>query len=763
MFKTKSQECVANGLRSKSDPTNVIAVDAMRPEFLLGSLYDRRTDNLLPSHALWKEDSLSKKGFYSEKISSSQQWLIDSENTFSSKVKKLDIEGGLTLSLLGELVDIKGHAKYLQDTVLSRNMAKVSLTFKETTVYRELISDALNQIDFQDLLTKEEKNVAFTHVVIAIQYGGISTMVFERNVKETESKGKIEEALSLALKAIATSKDGNLNLSSNKKEYLDNIKCTVYSDFVSNTKIVNLDDASALYKPFPTILSASGNYGIDRAVPVKVWLLPKNLLAFQPHTVMKEISSSFSNKSKEIIESLTRAKNESHDLLNEMKNYSILKEKITHFLKATENYKSAFHKSVLRPSILSVRNNSEEKSLLPYSFRKHRRSPFHYLAPWLEKLKEEVGTLLIIENQLSNAGVFFVNEDFLQNNVKRTTSVVLTIKVSRRKDEFIKKMENYNLSQSETLPGVKDLLNEKLWFEDDSLKEKILGMVYKMRNIALANQNNEDVSFFVREIECEKISECHIEAWANGIRLGLKSFEILTELQNLRVERYSHDTLEIKWKVRQGAKSSISTYKIEVSCLSDGDQRQRLESLSQARISPTSDDVITHEVVDLQPGSTYKISLQCLCLNHNIFGEPAEVFQMTRLSNPPVNFKAEVLQKRLVKLSWGDPTIPAKDANCKGFVIEYKTTTENNWKNRLVQAHLHACIFCDLNYTTEYKFRILARYEKEEETLPTEEIHLKTESMEVIQIEKVCINLGTYTHILDICQYLFLFRSASVV
>ena len=73
VFKTISQEGVASGLRNKFDPANVIAVDAMRPEFPLGSLYDRRTDNLLPSHALWKKDSLSEKGFFSEKISSSQQ------------------------------------------------------------------------------------------------------------------------------------------------------------------------------------------------------------------------------------------------------------------------------------------------------------------------------------------------------------------------------------------------------------------------------------------------------------------------------------------------------------------------------------------------------------------------------------------------------------------------------------------------------------------------------------------------------------------
>ena len=156
---------------------------------------------------------------------------------------------------------------------------------------------------------------------------------------------------------------------------------------------------------------------------------------------------------------------------------------------------------------------------------------------------------------------------------------------------------------------------------------------------------------------------------------------------------------------------------------------------------------MAHEVTDLRPGNAYKISLQCLWLNHNIFGEPAEIFQRTRLSNPPVEFKAEVIEKRLIKLSWSDPTILAKNANCKGFVIEYKATTGNTWQNKLVQADLHTCIFSDLNYSTAYKFRILARYEKGEETLPTEEVHLKTESMEIIQLEKVCIYLCIYIYI----------------
>ena len=104
------------------------------------------------------------------------------------------------------------------------------------------------------------------------------------------------------------------------------------------------------------------------------------------------------------------------------------------------------------------------------------------------------------------------------------------------------------------------------------------------------------------------------------------------------MERYSHDTLKIKWKVTQEGSSSISSYQIEVKCISHGDKTQMPESSSQARISPSSEDIMSHEVTNLRPGNTYKISLQCLWLNDNIVSKPVELFQMTRPSNPPVNF-----------------------------------------------------------------------------------------------------------------------------
>ena len=177
-----------DGLRNKFGSKKVITLDAMRPEFRLGSLYEWRTENFLPGFTLWKEDSYQMEGFINERLASNQQRLINSENTFSSKVLKLDIEAGLTLSLIGGLADIKGHAKYLKDTTSSSNVAKVSLTYKETTVYRELTSDALYNLDYKDLLTNDEKKDEFTHVVVGIQYGGTCTMVFEREIKDGETK-----------------------------------------------------------------------------------------------------------------------------------------------------------------------------------------------------------------------------------------------------------------------------------------------------------------------------------------------------------------------------------------------------------------------------------------------------------------------------------------------------------------------------------------------------------------------------------------------
>lgn len=68
----------------------------------------------------------------------------------------------------------------------------------------------------------------------------------------------------------------------------------------------------------------------------------------------------------------------------------------------------------------------------------------------------------------------------------------------------------------------------------------------------------------MREIECEQVPDCYFDVWVNGEKLAFKSFEPPTEIRELLVKEYSHDTIEIKWNVPHKGRSTISNYIIKV-------------------------------------------------------------------------------------------------------------------------------------------------------------------------------------------------------
>ena len=713
----------------------------MRPEFKLGSFYDRRTDKLLPGFALWKEDSYKRKDVISERLPDDQEWFVDSENTFSSKVRNLKIESGLVLSLLGGLVDMQGHAEYLKDTVSLSNVAKVSLTYKKATVKEELTSDVLRNIDYRDLLTNNERNDEFTHVVVKIQYGAACTMVFERDIKDDETKEEIEEALSAVLKSIPTCGEATLKLNSDIIEKVDSFKCTIYSDLKSNARVTTWNEALSLYKSLSTKFSTSGKADAKIGVPVRIWLLPKYLLGFHD-TLFEEVSSDVLDKLKEIIESLTEAINKSQDLLANAKKFSILHRKIGRFAKLVENYTTTFRKDVLSALLVSIRSGTGKEKLLLDAIKNHEHSTFGYLNTWIRTTKGEVDTLMEIQKQLSDENVCNVNTTFASNIVKKATNVVFTLKVCKREDHFIDEMESYykNLIKNETTISrqmIHGILNQRKWFQDEFLTEKIRGMAYQMRTFASANKINRDVCCSMRETECEKTPDCCIEVWEKGQKLDLMSFEPPTEARNLRVKEYSYNSMKIKWNVSEEGRSNISNYEIDVTNVTAADKKKGSELFKQIKILPVAGETMTHVVTNLQPGQEYQVSVQCLCLNDLAFSKSVTLCQMTRLSNPPVHFKAEVREKRYINLTWEPPTIKAEGTYLKGFLIKGNTTDGKLKYSISVPSDVRSYTLTDLFYGTEYQFKIFAYYDDQQDTLPSEVITLKTEAMEAPRNVKV--------------------------
>ena len=283
-------------------------------------------------------------------------------------------------------------------------------------------------------------------------------------------------------------------------------------------------------------------------MPVRIWLLPQNLLGSQHDTLANELSTGVVNKPKEIIESLTEAINESRDLINKTKNFPILTSKIDRFAKLVENYLTTFQKDILSVLLVSIRSGTGDEKLLFDAVEKHERSAFGYLNRWIGRTNIEVDTLLATQNQLCDKCVSFANKTFEQNIVKKTTNSVFTLRVCKRENDFLDKMENYYnyLTKNEaTRSGeeILDILNKRKWFEDELLKEKMREMTYQMRVFASSNQLNEDTAFFVREIECQETPDCCIEVWEKGKKLPFISFEPPTEIRNLQVKEYSHNTL----------------------------------------------------------------------------------------------------------------------------------------------------------------------------------------------------------------------------
>ena len=655
---------------------------------------------------------------------------------------KLNIETGLTLSLLGGLVDIKGYAEYLKDTTSSSNVTKVSFTYKETTVYREITSDALYNPDYRDLLTNDENKDEFTHIVVGIQYGRRCTMVFEREIKDGETKAEIEGALSVVLESIPISGATSLKLNSYEKEKFDDFKCTIYSDLKLDTSVANWDQALSLCKSLPTKLQVSDQTEAKKGVPVKICLLPKNLLGSQHDTLVKELPNLILNKAKGITESLTEAINESTDLMNKTKKFSLLNSKISYFVQLVQNYAKTFQKDILSVLLVAIRSGTEDEKLLFDAFEKHECSPFGHLNMWIRRIKDEADILLAIQNQLLDKCVFFSNKTLEQNIVKNRTNVVFTLRVYKNEDKFIDEMESYynSLTKNETTRSgeeILDILNKGKWFQDELIKEKMREMANQMRIFASANLLNEDIGFFVREMECEETPDCCIDVWEKGKKLPFMSFEPPTEIRSLQIKEYSHNTMEINWNLPKKGRSNILNYRIEVSGVSVVDEKENLQLLDQINISPAADETMTHIITNLRPGQVYQVAVQCFCLNNHAFSKPVDLYQMTRLSNPPIGFKGKVKQKRHIKLTWENPTIKADSVNLKSFLIEYKTTNEKSWLIKTVRSDVKSYSLPNLSYGTEYQFRILACYDGEKETLPSEDIKLKTEPMEVPLIEKV--------------------------
>ncbi|KAJ0015627.1 hypothetical protein NQD34_009247 [Periophthalmus magnuspinnatus] len=258
---------------------------ALGRPFKLGMLYDARADKLVPGMTLWDHEKLQQD--MTETLKPNSEFEMLASDSISDKSNSLGVDASLKASFFSGLITVDGSAKYLKDTKTSKQQARVTLQYKTTTCFRAL---TMNQLGAGNIMHPDvfEKGLA-THVVTAILYGAQAFFVFDREVSDSENLQDVQGNLQVIIKkipCISIEGEGALKMEDKDKEKVQKFSCKFHGDFSLSQNPVTFEDAMKVYQDLPKLLGPNG----EKAVPVKVWLLPLTSLDSAAARLVRQVS-----------------------------------------------------------------------------------------------------------------------------------------------------------------------------------------------------------------------------------------------------------------------------------------------------------------------------------------------------------------------------------------------------------------------------------------------------------------------------------------
>jgi len=244
---------------------------SMGRSFQLGSLYDYRSDILVPGF-LWDPD-LTREYTETNQVGNSQYIYADSD-TRKSKCDLLDISAELSFNYEG--IVLKGSAKVLKNEASDNHESRVTLAYKIKTNVSEV--DLLNpNLTFAGNLRMEAFTKGFaTHVVTKVEYGANCIGTFSKADVDNSSKLTIEGDMKATINygLVNISANASANFTKTKKDIEANTSVSVVADVVPwNMSLpTSIADARIYFKEFPKY--------VGDGVVIRVTLYP--LVAINP-------------------------------------------------------------------------------------------------------------------------------------------------------------------------------------------------------------------------------------------------------------------------------------------------------------------------------------------------------------------------------------------------------------------------------------------------------------------------------------------------
>nr|BAM74460.1 hrtoxin-b subunit [Hypodytes rubripinnis] len=519
--------------------SDILVVPALGRPFSLGALYDARKDKLVPGFTLWDDDVLEESTVESSQPSSAFE--IIASDSIDDKSSLMDIEASLKASFLGGLVEVGGSAKYLNNQKKFKNQSRVTLQYKATTSFKQLMTNlGTKHVEYSELF----ENIQATHVVIGILYGANAFFVFDSNKVDSTNVQEIQGQMEAVIKKIPSveiSGKGAVTLTSEESDITNGFSCEFHGDFFLTSNPTTFEDAVQTYQQLPQMM------GKENAVPMTVWLVPMVNFYSEAPKLMADSSTPVLRKVRNTLEAIVKVQMRCNDALDDpiVKLFPQVRKKLSNFQNFCDDHKLKLQATIAK-KLLAIRSGDEDESAILNVFEENLQSPFNIesLNQWMDFEEREINVLRscmdILEEAkpkivLSKSAMF---KELLDSKVKHGLCYVFTDVTDH--DFFLNALNDFSDSPQSKPKKLRPSPKE-YWYSYDDIPEMMREKARLFRNLS-EEMNNRCVRFIVASIYDPKQEGAGIHYYRESIQIIAE----FTKPQMPRVEAIK-DRRELFW------------------------------------------------------------------------------------------------------------------------------------------------------------------------------------------------------------------------
>lgn len=372
----------------------------------------------------------------------SSEFHINLTDSIEKKSALLDVNGSLKASFLGGLIEVEGSAKYLNDRKKSHHQCRVTLHYKATTKFKQLMLTPDETKNSQE--AKNVKRLA-THVVTGILYGANAFFVFDSEKLDDRSIQIIQDSIQAILikKITSFNVEGkvDIKLSDEEKAVTDKFTCKFYGDFILESNPATFEDAVKTYIQLPKLLGENR----ENCVPLKVTLMP--LKKFHPKAAYM-ISNGFISKAEDTLQELHNLDIRCNDLLDDrvVRSFPQIQEKLSRFKKLCEYFRSSLQETMAE-KLPSIRAGEEDEQELVKVFYDRDKSPFSQerLTKWIKDEEREVTIIRYFVDMMEGTKIISDQSELDREVFKPGVEEVLCFVFTSLKsiDPYLQNMSDY--------------------------------------------------------------------------------------------------------------------------------------------------------------------------------------------------------------------------------------------------------------------------------------------------------------------------------